>query len=196
MREEKGDFTSFTDFLDKVPAVVCNKRTIESLIKGGAFDSLGHTRRSLVMVHEQAVDSVIGVKRKEAEGQFDLFADFGATDEDESIGFSVDVPDLPDWTRRAADVRARDARPLCLRPPPLGPRARAVPRAAETSIAALITDEGRSDGSVVTIAGLITSLHQRKMSKNGNPWAAGDRELRRLDRGHVLRRDVPRVLDD
>lgn len=45
-REEKGDFTSFTDFLDKVPAVVCNKRTIESLIKAGAFDSLGHARRA------------------------------------------------------------------------------------------------------------------------------------------------------
>src|SRR5690606_13962056 len=76
-RESHGEFTSFTDFLDKVPAVVCNKRTIESLIKAGAFDSLGHTRRALVVVHEQAVDSVIGVKRKEAEGQFDLFADLG-----------------------------------------------------------------------------------------------------------------------
>ncbi|MGO1318165.1 MAG: OB-fold nucleic acid binding domain-containing protein, partial [Cellulomonadaceae bacterium] len=44
-------------------------------------------------------------------------------------------------------------------------------RAAETSIASLLNDEARPDGSTVTIAGLITSL-QRKMSKNGNPWAA------------------------
>src|SRR5690606_19218452 len=44
-REEKGEYTSFQDFLDKVPAVVCNKRTIESLIKAGAFDTMGHTRR-------------------------------------------------------------------------------------------------------------------------------------------------------
>src|SRR4051812_3697641 len=43
-REEKGVFTSFSDYLQKVPAVVCNKRTIESLIKAGAFDSLGHPR--------------------------------------------------------------------------------------------------------------------------------------------------------
>ena len=57
-REEKGAFTSFSDFLDKVPLVVCNKRTIESLIKGGAFDSLGHNRRSLVLVHEDAVDGL------------------------------------------------------------------------------------------------------------------------------------------
>src|SRR5690606_17076220 len=71
-RESKGEFTSFTDFLDKVPAVVCNKRTIESLIKAGSFDSLAPSRRALLLVHEQAVDSVVGVKRKEAEGQFDL----------------------------------------------------------------------------------------------------------------------------
>ena len=171
VREEKGDFTSFTDFLDKVPAVVCNKRTIESLIKGGAFDSLGHTRRSLVMVHEQAVDSVIGVKRKEAEGQFDLFADFGATDEDESIGFSVDVPDLPDWDKKQLLTFEREMLGLYVSDHPLSGLEHVLSRAAETSIAALITDEGRSDGSVVTIAGLITSL-QRKMSKNGNPWAA------------------------
>ena len=44
-RQEKGGFTSFEDFLDKVPAVVCNKRTIDSLIKAGAFDSLGYSRR-------------------------------------------------------------------------------------------------------------------------------------------------------
>src|SRR5665647_1561670 len=79
-REAKGAFTSFTDFLDKVPAVVCNKRTIESLIKAGAFDSLGHTRRALLLVHEQAVDAVVGLKRREAEGQFDLFAGSGADD--------------------------------------------------------------------------------------------------------------------
>ncbi|MDN5964623.1 MAG: DNA polymerase III subunit alpha, partial [Actinomyces sp.] len=47
-REEKGRATSFQDFLDKVPQVVCNKRTIQPLVKAGAFDSLGHTRRALL----------------------------------------------------------------------------------------------------------------------------------------------------
>jgi DNA polymerase-3 subunit alpha len=45
-RAEKGRFTSFEDFLRKCPATVLNKRTIESLIKAGAFDSLGHPRRA------------------------------------------------------------------------------------------------------------------------------------------------------
>ncbi|MGP7961392.1 DNA polymerase III subunit alpha [Sanguibacter sp. A247] len=169
-REEKGDFTSFTDFLDKVPAVVCNKRTIESLIKGGAFDSLGHTRRALVMVHEQAVDAVIGVKRKEAEGQFDLFADFGGADED-AVGFSVEVPDLPDWDKKQLLAFERDMLGLYVSDHPLSGLEHVLERAAETSVASLIADEARPDGSTVVIAGLITGL-QRKMSKNGNPWAA------------------------
>ncbi|MDQ6937916.1 MAG: DNA polymerase III subunit alpha, partial [Actinomycetota bacterium] len=72
-RRAKGAFADFADFLRKVDAVACNKRTIESLIKAGAFDSLGHPRRGLMNVHEQSVDAVIDTKRAEAVGQFDLF---------------------------------------------------------------------------------------------------------------------------
>ncbi|KRD41741.1 DNA polymerase III subunit alpha [Cellulomonas sp. Root930] len=169
-REEKGAFTSFTDFLDKVPAVVCNKRTIESLIKAGAFDSLGHARRALLLVHEQAVDSVIGVKRKEAEGQFDLFADLLGGD-DAGQGFAVVVPDLPDWDKKQRLAFEREMLGLYVSDHPLSGLEHVLAAAADVSIATLLQDEQRPDGSTVVIAGLITSL-QRKMSKQGNPWAA------------------------
>ncbi|GEA88239.1 DNA polymerase III subunit alpha [Cellulomonas cellasea] len=168
-REEKGAFTSFTDFLDKVPAVVCNKRTIESLIKAGAFDSLGHARRALLLVHEQAVDSVIGVKRKEAEGQFDLFADLGG--DDEGPGFSVVIPDLPDWDKKQRLQFEREMLGLYVSDHPLSGLEHVLAAAADVAIATLNADEARPDGSTVVVAGLITSL-QRKMSKQGNPWAA------------------------
>ncbi|KRC37297.1 DNA polymerase III subunit alpha [Oerskovia sp. Root22] len=168
-REDKGRFGSFTDFLDKVPAVVCNKRTIESLIKAGAFDSLDHARRALLVVHEQAVDSVISVKREEAKGQFDLFADLGA--DDPAMSFSVDVPDIPDWDKKQRLAFEREMLGLYVSDHPLSGLEHVLTRAADTSIAALMADEARPDGSTVVIAGLITSL-QRKMSKNGNPWAA------------------------
>ena len=169
-REEKGEFTSFTDFLDKVPAVVCNKRTIESLIKAGAFDSLGHPRRALLLVHEQAVDSVIGVKRKEAEGQFDLFADLMGGD-DATQGFAVVVPDLPDWDKKQRLAFEREMLGLYVSDHPLSGLEHVLAAAADVSIATLLADEARPDGSTVVVAGLITSL-QRKMSKQGNPWAA------------------------
>src|SRR5688572_22379322 len=64
-REEKGRFESFHDFLKKVPTQVANKRTVESLVKAGAFDSLGHTRRALVEIHEGAVEAAVKEKRAE-----------------------------------------------------------------------------------------------------------------------------------
>src|ERR1700760_1557964 len=94
-RKSKGAFTSFSDFLRKVPTVVCNKRVIESLIKGGAFDEFNHPRKGLVMVHEQAVDSVIDIKRNEAIGQDSLF---GGDEETEAF-FDVPIPEGDDWDK-------------------------------------------------------------------------------------------------
>jgi len=168
-RHAKGAYTSFTDFLDKVPAVVCNKRTIESLIKAGAFDSLGHTRRALLLVHEQAVDAVIGVKRREAEGQFDLFADLMGGSE--GPGFSVVVPDVPDWDKKQRLTFEREMLGLYVSDHPLAGIEHVLTAAADVPIATLLADEQRPDGSTVTVAGLVTSL-QRRLSKQGNPWAS------------------------
>ena len=79
-REQKGRFASLKDFLSKVPAVVCNKRTIESLVKAGAFDSLGETRRGQLQVHELYVDALVEVKRQQERGQdtLDIFS-FGSS---------------------------------------------------------------------------------------------------------------------
>ena len=99
-RESQGKFTSFHDFLKKVPAVVCNKRTIESMIKAGAFDDLGHRRRALSLIHEEAIDATVSVKRQEAAGQFDLFGGFGMDDDDPATDLTVAIPDVPEWERR------------------------------------------------------------------------------------------------
>jgi len=171
-REAKGEFTDFTDFLDKVPAVVCNKRTIESLIKAGAFDSLGHTRRALMLIHEQAVDSVVGVKRKEAEGQFDLFADVGLGDDDGLAGgVSVEVPDVADWDKKQRLAFEREMLGLYVSDHPLSGLEHLLSQAADVTVANLAADEPpRPDGSQVSVAGLISTV-DRRYSKAGKPWA-------------------------
>ncbi|HVM53865.1 MAG TPA: DNA polymerase III subunit alpha [Acidimicrobiales bacterium] len=73
-RDANGPFTDFYDFCDRVEVNVLNKRAIESLVKAGAFDSLGHPRRGLLDVHELIIDRTLARRRKEAEGQFELFA--------------------------------------------------------------------------------------------------------------------------
>ena len=170
-RSEKGAFTTFGDFLDKVPAHVCNKRTIESLIKSGAFDSLGDTRRALVEVHEEAVDAVIGVKRQEAHGQFDLFAGLGGDDDDSASAFTVPVPERPEWEKKEKLAFEREMIGLYVSDHPLNGLEGVLAAEAEVSIAELIDPErGRPDGSQVTICGMITGV-QRKVSKNsGKPY--------------------------
>lgn len=165
-REEKGDFTSFQDFLDKVPAPVCNKRTIESLIKAGAFDGLGHSRRALLVRSEEAVDAVVDIKRNEAIGQFDLFGGPGAGGNE----FSVEIPDLPEFEKKEKLAFEREMLGLYVSDHPLGGLEHVLQASADCSIAQLIADEARPEGSVVTVAGLLSSV-QRRISKAGNHWA-------------------------
>ncbi|HEY3688171.1 MAG TPA: DNA polymerase III subunit alpha [Streptosporangiaceae bacterium] len=169
-RETKGKFTSFADFLNKVPTVVCNKRVIESLIKAGAFDSLGHSRRPLMMHHESAVDAVISTKRQEQMGQFDLFG--GGDDEaaEASVPMGLDL-DLSgdEWDRKTKLSFEREMLGLYVSDHPLAGAERILSRAADTAITEL-GEGGRTEGEV-TIAGMISSV-ARKVTKKGDSWAA------------------------
>ena len=169
-RAEKGRFTGFYDFLRKVEAVVCNKKTVESLIKAGAFDSLGDPRRGLLNVHAEAIDSFMTTKRNEAHGQFDLFGadDDGAVAPEDSIG-TPPVP-LGEWDKSILLQYEREMLGLYVSDHPLFGVEHVLAAAADTTIASLTGAEDRADGSQVTIGGLITGL-QRKVTKKGDVWA-------------------------
>lgn len=79
-----GRYVNFPDFIKRVPMEALNRRLVESLIKAGAFDSIDPNRRALFTIHEAAINSVVGLKRKQAEGQFDLFADLEDSGEDDA----------------------------------------------------------------------------------------------------------------
>ncbi|RCG32996.1 DNA polymerase III subunit alpha [Sphaerisporangium album] len=163
-RREKGRFADFKDFLRKVPALVCNKRVIESLIKAGAFDSLGHVRKGLVMVHEQAVDAIIDIKKNEAIGQDSLF---GAIEGAEDQTFDVQIP-AGEWDKSTLLVFEREMLGLYVSDHPLFGVEHILSAGADCSIAAL-QDEQRPDGQVVTVGGILTGL-QRKVTKKGDTW--------------------------
>jgi DNA polymerase-3 subunit alpha len=168
-RRAQGRFLDFRDFLAKVPPLVCNKRVVESLIKAGSFDSLGHTRRGLTTVYEPALDASIEVKRNEAIGQDSLF---GGDDED-GLALELDVvPPIPvgEWDKSVLLAAEREMLGLYVSDHPLLGVEHVLAASAECSIAALTTDETRQDGAVVTVGGLVSGL-QRKVTKQGNPWA-------------------------
>ena len=175
-REEKGRYESFNDFLKKVPLQVCNKRTIESLIKAGAFDDLGHTRRSLSLIHDAAVDAAVAVKRKEAAGQFDLFGSLGM---DDALGdeLTVTIPDVPDWDRREKLNFERDMLGLYVSDHPLRGLERALSDAATHSVHDIIGEDSHvRDGETVTIAGMLTGVSRRIAKSSGNQYASVELE--------------------
>jgi DNA polymerase-3 subunit alpha len=167
-RTRKGRFADFADFLAKVDQVVCNKRVIESLIKAGAFDSLGHTRRGLITVHAEAVDLVLETKRAEAIGQFDLF---GSADDAETAAFTSDVTiPVGEWEKSALLMHEREMLGLYVSDHPLLGVEHVLASQADCSVAELMADEERPDGSIVTLGGLVTNL-QRKVTRQGNAYA-------------------------
>ena len=73
-RHESGPFIDFYDFCRRVDPMVLNKRTVESLVKAGAFDSLGHVRQGLCLVFEDIVDRTLERRREEQAGISTLFS--------------------------------------------------------------------------------------------------------------------------
>ena len=164
-RDAKGRYQSFGDFLSKVDAQVCNKKTIESLIKAGAFDSLGHTRKGLMAVYLEAIDSVIETKRAEAIGQFDLFGGESATS---VSNVALDIPE-GEWEKAMLLSYEREMLGLYVSDHPLLGVEHVLRAGTDMSISELLDDGGHHD-QIVTIGGLITSV-TRKVTRQGASWA-------------------------
>ncbi len=163
-----GPFTSFHDFLNRVPAQVANKRTVESLIKAGAFDEMGHTRRALVEIHEDAVEQAVLDKRREAHGEvgFDFDSLWG-DDEPQQV---AKVPDRPEWTKKDKLAFERDMLGLYVSDHPLAGLEIPLAKHASISIHDLLASEELQDGDQVTVAGLLTSVQHRVAKSSGNPY--------------------------
>ena len=168
--QSRGRYISFMDFIRRVPLTALNRRLVESLIKAGAFDSIDPNRRALFQIHEAAIESVVGLKRKQAEGQFDLFAD--VDDGAEAMGDAqVNIPDIEEWDKKTKLNFEREMLGLYVSDHPLSGMSAVLAGLREMSIAHLV-DRAKTmgDGQQVTLAGLVTSV-DRRVSRKGNPWA-------------------------
>ncbi|MCU1591328.1 MAG: polymerase alpha subunit [Frankiales bacterium] len=165
-RTSKGRFLDFPDFLRKVDAVACNKKTVESLCKAGAFDSLGHTRKGLVHVHAEAIDACLETKRAEAIGQFDLFGGEESTDDMGISVFDVKIP-MGEWEKSVLLTYEREMLGLYVSDHPLFGVEHLIASAVDCPVSAI---QDREDGSNVIVGGILSGV-TRKMTKQGNAWA-------------------------
>lgn len=172
-REEKGKYTDFSDYLNKIDITACTKKVTESLIKAGAFDSLGHPRKGLFLVHTDAVDSVLGTKKAEAMGQFDLF---GGGDDDGDTGdsaFTIKVPD-EEWEDKHKLALEREMLGLYVSGHPLNGIAHLLTAQVDTQIPAILEGAIPNDAQV-RVGGILASVN-RRVNKNGLPWASAQIE--------------------
>ncbi len=164
-RRALGPYTSFQDFCERVDYQVLNKRTLESLIKAGAFDSLGHPRKGLLLAFEGIVDHTVAARRQHDMGVMTLF---GSVGEDKGPSFD-DRPAIADieFDKSQRLAFEKEMLGLYVSDHPLMGLEDALKRKADDTIADLAEVE---DGQMVSVGGVITGL-QRKWTRKGDLMA-------------------------
>ena len=158
--EEDGPFRGFVDFVNNVDTATLNKRTVESLIKAGAFDASGQSRKGLTLVHEQILNATLDRRRNEEMGQYSLFAG----DDTSSEESEVEVPDLV-WPQKTRLAFEKEMLGLYVSDHPLLTVGAALAASTSTSVGELSDLADRTSLTVGGIVGTIT----RRWTKNGDP---------------------------
>ncbi|MFN8017871.1 MAG: DNA polymerase III subunit alpha [Acidimicrobiales bacterium] len=166
-RDENGPFADFYDFCERVDLAVLNKKTLESLIKAGGFDSCGHPRRGLLAVYEQIVDATIARRKERDQGVMSLF-DMGDDGADAGPAFEerAAIPDLR-FEKKEQLAFEKEMLGLYVSDHPLMGAESALRRKTDGSIVEVGEAE---DGAMRIIGGVVNGL-QRKWTKKGDLMA-------------------------
>ncbi len=172
-RDANGPFEDIFDFCQRVDPVVLNKRTMESLVKGGAFDSLGHPRQGLCLVLEEIVDRTLERRREQDLGITTLFAAFEEEQADPGWGGAkVAIPDTEfDKAQRLAFEK--EMLGLYVSDHPLMGFEAALARHTDSTLSDMREDDTAVIGDrspVRTVGGVVTDL-RRSYTKKGDLMA-------------------------
>ena len=170
-REKNGPFTDFYDFCERVDPVVLNKRALESLIKAGAFDSLGHPRKGLCLVFEQIVDRILARRREADQGIMSLFGALDAAPGDGPVfdDTRVPVPEL-EFDKSEKLAAEKEMLGLYVSDHPLMGVEAALRRHADCTIAEMRDTPPGREGEVKVVGGVVTGL-SRRYTKRGDLMA-------------------------
>lgn len=102
-REKNGEYKSFQDFINRSDQQVLNKKCLESLILGGAFDCFGHARSQLCAVYDAMIEKTIKDRKSKQSGQFSIFDAFGGGESENDIDKfdSIKIPDIKEFSKNA-----------------------------------------------------------------------------------------------
>ena len=172
-RDAKGPFVDIFDFCARVDPVVLNKRTMESLVKAGAFDSLGHPRQGLCLVLESIVDRTLEHRREQDLGITTLFAALEEEQADPAWGgVKVAIPDA-EFDKSPRLAFEKEMLGLYVSDHPLMGFEAALARHADSTLSEMREDDPSSGGDrspVRTVGGVVTDL-RRSYTKKGDLMA-------------------------
>ena len=172
-REAGGLFASFQEFCERMYDRELNRRALESLIKAGAFDSMGYRRSQLIQIAGAVVDAIAQSRKKNIEGQMDLFGMGNDAVQDTQIA----LPDIPEVSKRELLAMEKETTGLYLSGHPMDEYRDLARQAQAASVRQIIDDlSGEStqpqykDGMTVHLACVITAV-RLKSTKNGSMMA-------------------------
>ncbi len=189
LREKNGPFKDFSDFCERIQNAQVNKKCIESLIKAGAFDELGQTRKTLIASYEAIIDSINNSSKKSFEGQVSMFDMGGSSNLDEIKEMKYQYIILPEYTKKEMLSMEKEMLGLYISGHPLENIRNQIE--AKTNINTMMLRElmqtdsedgenldleqnqirlGLKDGQNVTYAGIISSV-KKKYTKNNKLMA-------------------------
>ncbi len=172
-RQSGGPFTSFSDFCQRLMDEDLNKRVLESLIRAGAFDAMGVRRSQLLDAYEQLLDSLARNRRKNLEGQFDLFSQ--GQEKPEPV--ELVLRDIPEFTPQERMAMEKEITGLYLSGHPMDAYRELARSQGAVPIGGLVEDFAQmdgpqhfQDGQQITVAGVV-SASKTKTTKNNSLMA-------------------------
>ena len=170
-RGKNGPFTDFMDFCDRMFSLDLNRRALENMIKCGSFDSMGYRRSQLLQVFGQVIDGIAASRRRNLEGQLDLFGGGGAAEE-QSLPTLV-LPNIQEYDAQALMAMEKETTGLYLSGHPMDQYREIARRRGAVTIGSILSDFGREegperyrDGQRVSIAGVIATYKTRTTRNN------------------------------
>ncbi|MCB2181381.1 MAG: DNA polymerase III subunit alpha [Desulfobulbaceae bacterium] len=159
-RAKDGPYQSLGEFCSRVDSRKVNKRVIESLIKAGAFDSVGAKRSQLFAILDQAMDQAQASQRDKESGQLSLFSIM--PEETKVKSTTIPLPDIAEWDEKTRLAAEKETVGFYITGHPLDDYKEDIAQVIDTEISDL---HNRSDGSAVRIGGLIKTRKDLKSKK-------------------------------
>ena len=170
-RKKNGPYQDIYDFCQRLALKDINKRTVENLIKAGAFDSLGFTRKQLIHIYMDVMDKVASDKKSDISGQLSFF---DIAEEETRAAFMIRVPDVGEFDQEVLLEFEKEVLGIYLSGHPLDAYSEILKKnTTARTIDFLRDEEGRvivHDQSMATIGGIIAKV-TNKSARNGKPMA-------------------------